>query len=104
MYAIVEVGGKQVNIKKGDLVEVEKQEAAEGATVTLDKVLLVKEDDNILVGTPYVSKAVVEAVVQAQTKAPKVLSFKYRRRKSSHTTRGHRQKLTVLKIKDIKLQ
>ena len=63
MYAIIEVGGKQVNVKKGDILEVEKQEAAEGAEIKLDKVLLVCDDDSIDIGTPYLAKAVVEAIV-----------------------------------------
>ncbi len=103
MYAIIEIGGKQVRIAKGEMVEVEKQEAEDGATVVLDKVLLVKNDDSTLIGTPYVAKATVEATVQSQTKGPKLVSFKYKRRKATHTKKGHRQKLTRLLIKDIKL-
>ena len=104
MYAIIEVGGKQVNVKKGDILEVEKQEAAEGAEIKLDKVLLVCDDDSIDIGTPYLAKAVVEATVLKQVKGEKTIAFKYRRRKSSHTKIGHRQKLTRLQIKDIKLK
>jgi large subunit ribosomal protein L21 len=103
MYVIVEVGGKQLSLKKGDVVEVEKQEAEAGATLVLDKVLMVRSDDKILIGAPYVAKAVVETTVELQTKGPKLVSFKYRRRKASHTKKGHRQKLTVLKVTDIKL-
>ncbi|MGE5308314.1 MAG: 50S ribosomal protein L21 [Deltaproteobacteria bacterium] len=101
MYAIMEVGGKQVSVKKGDVIEVEKQDAADGASVKFDKVLLIG-GEKTAIGTPYVANAVVEATVKAQTKGPKLVSFKYRRRKSSHTTRGHRQKLTRLVIEDIK--
>lgn len=103
MYAVIEVGGKQVSIKKGDVIEVEKQDAEAGAAIMFDKVLLVSSEEKTLIGTPYVEKAVVEAVVEAQTKGPKLIAFKYRRRKSSHTKKGHRQKLTRLLIKDIKL-
>jgi len=102
MYAIIEVGGKQVSVQKGDVIEVEKIEQADGSAVIFDKVLLVG-GDKVVVGTPYVAKAKVEAKLVRQTKAAKVISFKYRRRKSSHSKKGHRQKLTMLSISDITL-
>jgi large subunit ribosomal protein L21 len=103
MYAIVEIGGKQLRLSQGDVVEVEKQEAEDGAVIKLDKVLLVQSDDKLLVGTPYVDKAVVEATVERQTKGPKLIAFKYKRRKATHSKKGHRQKLTRLLIKEIKV-
>ena len=104
MYAIVEVGGKQINVKKGDIVEVEKQVAADGSDIRMDKVLLVCDDDTVEIGRPYLAKAVVEATVLKQTKSVKTIAFKYRRRKSSHTKKGHRQQLTSLQIKEIKFK
>ena len=102
MYAVIEVGGKQQLVKKGDIVTVEKQEIEEGKSITVDKVLLTADGDKINVGTPYVKGAAVEAKVLRQTKGPKVVAFKYRRRKASHTKKGHRQKLTELEITKIK--
>jgi large subunit ribosomal protein L21 len=104
MYAIVEVGGKQVSIKKGDVIEVEKQDAQAGSVIVLKNVLLIKGDDDVVIGSPYVAGAAVEASVEAQFKGAEMVAFKYRRRKASHTTRGHRQKLTRLKITDIKVK
>jgi len=101
MYAIIEVGARQYNVKKGDIIEVEKQVVEEGKEIALDKVLLVSEDNKIEVGEPYLKKAKVQAIVLKQIKAEKLISFKYRRRKSSHWTKGHRQQLTRLKIEDI---
>jgi len=101
MYAIVEVGGKQYLVRKDDIIETERLETAEKAEFLLDKVLLVSTDDSISIGQPYVKGAVVSAIVLAHSKASKVVSFKYRRRKSSHWTKGHRQQLTRLKITDI---
>jgi large subunit ribosomal protein L21 len=101
MYAIIEVGAKQYNVKKGDIIEVEKQEAKEGKELKLDNVLLVSKDKKVEVGQPYVKGARVEAEVLKHIKARKVISFKYRRRKSSHWKKGHRQQLTRLKIKEI---
>ena len=101
MYAIVEVGAKQYSIKKGDIIEVEKQTAKEGHDIALNKVLLLSKDKKTEIGQPYLKGAKVEAVVLKHIKADKVISFKYRRRKSSHWKKGHRQQLTRLKIKDI---
>ena len=100
MYAIIEVGGKQVSVKKGDVIQVEKIEQDDDSVVTFDKVLLVG-GEKAYIGTPYVAMAKVEAKLVRQMKAPKVISFKYRRRKSSHSKKGHRQKLTVLSISGI---
>jgi len=101
MYAIIEVGAKQYTIKKGDIIDVEKQAVKEGRDITLNKVLLVSKDKKVDLGQPYVKDAKVEAVVLKQIKGEKVISFKYRRRKASHWKKGHRQQLTRLKIKEI---
>jgi large subunit ribosomal protein L21 len=103
MYAIIEVGAKQFNVKKGDIIEVEKLEAEAGKSAVLDKVLLVSQDDKLEVGKPYIKGASVKIEVLNQFKADKVISYKYRRRKASHTKKGHRQKLTRIKIEDIKI-
>jgi large subunit ribosomal protein L21 len=101
MYAIIEVGAKQHLVKKDDIIEVEKQDAQEGSEIVLDKVLLVSHNNKIEVGQPYLKEAKVKTEVLQQFKAKKVISFKYRRRKSSHWKKGHRQQLTRLKIKEI---
>lgn len=101
MYAIIEVGAKQYSVKIGDIIEVERQPAVDGKEITLNKVLLVSKDKKLEVGQPYLKDAKVLARVLKQLKAKKVISFKYRRRKSSHWKKGHRQLLTRLKIKEI---
>jgi large subunit ribosomal protein L21 len=103
MYAVVEVGAKQYTIKKGDIFEVEKQVVKEGKEIILDKVLLLSKDKKIEVGQPYIKGAQVSAVVLSQIRGPKKISFKYRRRKSSHWKKGHRQQLTRIKIKEIEI-
>lgn len=103
MYAIIEVGAKQYNVKEGDTIEVEKLESPENKEIIIDQVLLVSKDDTIEIGTPYLKKAKVSATILEQTKGEKVISFKYRRRKSSHWKKGHRQQLTRIKIKEIKI-
>ena len=101
MYAIIEVGGKQYNVKKEDVIEVERLSAEVGSEFVIDKVLLVSKDKKIEIGQPYVKEAKVKTAVLGQIKAKKVVSFKYRRRKSSHWKKGHRQNLTRLEIKQI---
>jgi large subunit ribosomal protein L21 len=103
MYAIIEVGAKQYRVKKGDILEVEKFPAQEGKEITLDKVLLVSGDKKVEVGQPYLKEVKVAALVLKQTRGPKVVSFKYRRRKASKSKKGHRQFLTRLEVKEIHL-
>ncbi len=101
MYAIIEVGAKQYTVKKGDLIEVEKQNVPAGEEIVLDKVLFISKDKKASIGQPYLKTASVKAEVLAQTKGKKLVSYKYRRRKASHWKKGHRQQLTRLKIKEI---
>ncbi len=101
MYAIIEVGAKQYSVKKDDVLEVEKQEGEKGSELTIDRVLLVSNDKDVQVGTPYVKGAAVKAVVLGALRGDKLISFKYRRRKASHWKKGHRQDLTRIKISEI---
>jgi len=103
MYAIIEVGSKQYNVKKDDVIEVNKQVVVKGESITIDKVLLVAKDKKVEIGTPYVKGAKVQAAVLKQFLGEKTIAFKYRRRKAMHWTKGHRAQLTELKIKSIEL-
>lgn len=100
MYAIVEVGSKQYTVEKGDVINVELIKD-KSKTVDLDKVLLIVDKDKIELGKPYIKGAKVKADNLGLVKAKKVFAFKFRRRKSSSTKVGHRQKLNRLLIKDI---
>lgn len=101
MYAIIETGGKQYNVKEGDVIYVEKLEAAAGDEYIFDKVLAVGNDDTITVGTPLVAGATVKAEVIEQGKGKKIIVYKYKAKKSYHKKRGHRQPFTKLTIKSI---
>jgi len=101
MYAIIEVGAKQYQVKKDDILEVDRQDVKEGKDIIFDKILLISKDKKIEVGMPYLKDAKVKATALKETKAKKLLSFKYRRRKSSHWSKGHHQPLSRLKIKEI---
>jgi large subunit ribosomal protein L21 len=103
MYAIVEVGSKQYKVTEGDIIAVEKQLVKEGKDFVLDKVLLVSKDKKTEIGQPCLKNVKITASILSQFKARKTISYKYRRRKSSHSKIGHRQQLTRIKIKEIAL-
>ncbi len=105
MYAIIKSGSKQYRIEKNSEIDVEKISLRPRAkTITLDSVLLLSAAKEIHVGTPYLKNVSVKAeVIEPIIKTDKVISFKYRKRKDSHWRKGHRQKLTRLKIKEISI-
>ena len=100
MYAVVRTGGKQIRVKAGDVVAIEKIAGAPGDAVELSEVLMVG-GDAVKIGTPLVDGAVVRATVQGEESGPKVKIFKYRRRKRYRLHRGHRQHYTTIKIESI---
>ncbi len=101
MYAIVETGAKQYRVEVGTEFSVEKLRGEVGDSVTLDKVLLIKSDEETLIGTPYIEGAGVKATIVAQGKAPKVIIFKYLAKKDSRKKKGHRQPFTLLRVEAI---
>lgn len=101
MYAVIATGGKQYRVQEGDVVKVELIAADAGASVELDKVLLVADGDNIKVGSPYLDGGKVTATVQAHGRGEKIRIVKFRRRKHSGKQMGHRQHYTELKITGI---
>ena len=101
MYAVVKTGGKQYRVSKDDTILVEKLDADEGQTVTLSDVVLLGDGEKVTVGNPVVADASVEAQVVSQTRGPKIIIFRRKRRKNHRRTQGHRQDLTLLKITDI---
>ncbi len=100
MYAIIETGGKQVQVEVGEAIYVEKLEVAEGETYTFDKVLYVS-GEKTLVGAPYVKGATVTAKCEKQGRGKKLIVFKYRPKKHSKTKKGHRQSFTKLVVEAI---
>ena len=101
-YAIIQTGGKQYRVSVGDRLDVEKIAFADGDEAVFDQVLAHGEGDQLVIGSPTVSGAVVRAKVIKHFKAPKVTAFKFRRRKGYHLTKGHRQPLTQVEIVSIK--
>lgn len=100
-YAVIETGGKQYRVKTGDSLNVELLKGEPGSAVELTSVLALSNGQDLKVGTPRVSGAVVKAEIVKQTKGPKVVAFKKKRRKGYERKVGHRQPLTALRITSI---
>ena len=99
MYAIIETGGKQYQVKEGDEIFVEKLDV-EGE-FTIDKVIMVGKDDGAVVGAPYVDGATVSATVVKNGKSKKITVFTYKPKKGEKRKMGHRQPYTQVKIEAI---
>ncbi|HEY3861703.1 MAG TPA: 50S ribosomal protein L21 [Verrucomicrobiae bacterium] len=102
MYAIIESGSKQYRVSAGDTVQVERLPVEAGKTFTFERVLLVNNEGKTTFGAPAVAKATVEADVVEHIRGEKKVTFKMKRRKGYHKKIGHRQELSVVKIKEIK--
>lgn len=100
-YAIIEDGGKQYKAAIGSMIEVDHFPSEIGEEVDLERVLLVADDDQVMIGTPLVEGAKVQATVVAQVKSPKVVVFRYLPKKRMRVKRGHRQQYTRLRIESI---
>ncbi|MGJ8604727.1 MAG: 50S ribosomal protein L21 [Marivita sp.] len=101
MFAVMKTGGKQYKVHSGDILRVEKLAAYAGEKVQFNEILMLG-GDTVVVGAPMVSGAAVQAEVVDQIKGEKVINFVKRRRKhSSKRTKGHRQKLTLVRVTDI---
>ncbi len=101
MYAIIETGGKQYKVEEGTILRVEKLDTEVGQNVVFDKVLAVSKGDKLTMGSPVVAGATVKAEVLEQGKAPKIIVFKYKAKKSYKKKQGHRQRYTKVKITNI---
>src|SRR5438067_12838812 len=104
MYAVIETGSKQYRVSAGDRLEIERLEIEAGQPVTFERVLLVSNEGKLSVGAPTVANATVVGDVVEHIRGEKKIAFKMKRRKGYHKTIGHRQELTVVKIKEIKTE
>jgi large subunit ribosomal protein L21 len=102
MLAIIETGGKQYKVQVGDQIKVEKLNAEEGSNFVFDKVLLkAKDDENVLVGNPYLKNEKVEAKVLKHGRERKKIVFKYHSKTRYRKKKGHRQHYTLVEITNI---
>lgn len=100
-YVVIRTGGKQYRVAPGDVVHVERLNGSVGDTITFSDVLMVGGNGEIKIGTPTLPDVKVTAEILEQGQGKKVMVFKKKRRKSYSRQRGHRQKLTTLKIVEI---
>ncbi|QJG67046.1 50S ribosomal protein L21 [Mycoplasma phocoenae] len=98
MFAIIETGGKQLLVKAGDTIYIEKIEGETGETVNFDKVILTDKK----IGTPYVNGAIVSGEIQKQGKAKKIVVYRHNAKSTHKRKLGHRQPYTRVLIKEIK--
>lgn len=103
MFAIVEIGGKQYLVKENDSIKVEKIKGDIGSEVVIDNVLFVKNDGDVLVGTPYVKNAKVHCKITNQLREKKIKVFFYHAKTTHKRMLGHRQPKTMLKVEKIEV-
>jgi large subunit ribosomal protein L21 len=101
MYAIVDIAGQQFRVEKNQKIYVHRMAGDAGTKVDLDKVLLIGNENNVIVGSPVIEGAMVHASIIDQIKDEKVLVFKKKRKKGYRVLNGHRQLMTRILIEDI---
>ncbi len=101
MYALVEIKGRQFKAQKGAVLKIERIDQLEGESVDFEQVLLVRDDESVKVGTPYVAGASVKTTVENHGKDKKVVVNKFKRRKGYRKKQGHRQQYTLVRVDEI---
>jgi len=101
MYAIIETGGKQYRVEKGDVINVELIASDDSKKVEFKHVLFINNGNSTKIGNPHISKGIVTGELLQEVKGPKVIAFKYKRRKGIRRKVGHRQRYSRIKITDI---
>ena len=101
MYAVIKTGGKQYRVAPDDVLTIEKVDGDAGAKVEFAEVLMIGGSEAPKLGTPLVSGAKVVAELVEQTRGPKVIAFKKRRRKNSRRKRGYRHEFSLIRITEI---
>jgi large subunit ribosomal protein L21 len=102
MFAVIRTGGKQYRVAQDDVISVEKLAGEPGAVIELGEVLMIGDGAEVTTGTPVLVGASVDATVVKQTRSPKIIVFKKKRRHNYRRKRGHRQQQTVLRIAEIR--
>jgi large subunit ribosomal protein L21 len=101
MYAVIQTGGKQYRVAKGDVIRVEQLPAEVGQSIDFDQVLMVSNGEKQQLGQPTVAGAKVKGEVLEQGRAKKIFILKFKRRKHHMKRQGHRQNFTAVRITDI---
>jgi large subunit ribosomal protein L21 len=103
-FAVIQTGGKQYNVSKGDVITIEKLagEHKEGEKIVFDKVLLVDDGKDTTIGTPYIAKAAVKGTITEIGRAPKITVVHYKQKSRYFKKNGHRQPFFKVKIEALK--
>ena len=101
MYALVKIQGKQYRAEEGVSVQVDRIDVDEGQLVEFDSVLLVKDDENVRVGTPFVAGVTVTARVESHGRGQKIVIFKHKKRKNYRRKMGFRDHHSVIRFEGI---
>lgn len=103
MFAVIEANGRQLKVKEGDVVRLDRVEGDADHEIVFDRVLFAHNGKDFLVGSPLVAKAHVTARIVRQGKGPKIVAFRYKPKKRVRRRYGHRQPVTELRIEKIAL-
>ena len=101
MYALVEIKGKQYKAEKGAVLKIDKLTEVKGESIDFASVLLLRNEGELKVGTPYVDGAMVKTTVEDHGKDKKVIIRKFKKRKNYRRKQGHRQQFTLVRVEDI---
>lgn len=104
MYAIIEIGGKQHKVSPGEIIEVDRIPEAKKDKLSIADVLLVNDEGQLHIGSPYLKDAKVKADILGFYRGEKTIAYKYRRRKNYRFKKGHRTEMMRLKIEEISLK
>jgi large subunit ribosomal protein L21 len=102
-YAIIEISGTQLRVEPGRFYDINRLPVEAEGTITIDRILLVKHEEDIHIGQPLVEGATIEATVLQHMRGRKVIVYKMQPKKKTRKKRGHRQELTRLMINSISL-
>ena len=103
LYAIAETSGQQFWFEVDNYYDIDKLNAKEKDKITIDKILLIKDKDNISIGQPYLKNAKIELEVVSHKRDKKIIVYKMRPKKKTRRKMGHRQELTRVMVKSISI-
>ena len=102
-YAIIETGGKQLKVEPGRFYDIELLHADAESDYTIDKVLLVNNNDEVTIGQPFIEGATVEGTIMRHFRGKKVIVYKMQPKKKTRKKRGHRQEITRFMVNSINM-
>ena len=101
MYALVEIKGKQYKAEKGSMLKIDRVTEVKGESINFDNILMLRDEKDVKVGTPYVDGAKITVTVEEHGKDKKVIINKFKKRKNYRRKQGHRQQYTLVRVEDI---